>query len=68
MLDLLIGIFMTVGVQYTQLDDGRIAISANDAERLQSSSFQQIFDEGRACESVVITESVDPTRAADNKE
>jgi len=69
MLDLLIGIFMMTGTQFTQLDDGRVAISTDEAERLRSTTeFQSVIDEGIATESVVITSGIDPASTSDDKE
>jgi len=66
MLDLLIGIFMTVGVQYTQLDDGKIAISASDAVRLEGSlEFQRNLDI-LPLEAIVIADEVDPNSSSDS--
>jgi hypothetical protein len=62
MLELLIGTFMAVGIQFTQLDDRRVAISSKDAEILRTSTeFQMIIDEGVAADEIVVTDSIDPT-------
>jgi hypothetical protein len=69
MLDLLIGIFMMTGTQFTQLDNGRVAISTIDADKLKSATeFQSIIDEGMAAEDVVIINETDPSSTSINKE
>jgi hypothetical protein len=70
MLELLIGTLMTVGIQFTQLDDGKVAISFKDAETLRSSSseYQMIIDEGIASQDVIVTEAVDPSSDSSQRE
>ena len=69
MLDLLIAIFITTGTQFTQINDGKLAISIDSAERLKSSSdFQRVIDDAIDANDVIVMDDIDPITATDDKE
>ena len=67
MLELLISILMTLGIQFTVLDTKQVEISSADYAKLQSSDTYIKSDiDGSA--SIVINDGVDPVNTNDSKQ
>ena len=68
MLELIISILMSLGIQFTQLEGGKIAISSSDADRLKSSEKIQNADGTLSLDEVVVVTGIDPSSESANKE
>jgi len=67
MLELLISIMMTLGIQFTKTNDGRLGVSSNDMSTLQSSELYQKSGIN-SNDDVVIVTGVDPVLESDSNE
>ena len=67
MLELLISTLISLGIQFTVLDSGKIQISPKDSAKMNSSEMFQ-NSETNSCDDIVITTGVDPSCEASTRE
>ncbi len=67
MLELLISILMSLGIQFTILESGEVQISPKDTDKMRSSEFYQ-KSEGQTFSDVIVNDGVDPSSSPASKE
>lgn len=68
MIELLISIMITLGINFTTSDYGKLIISQQDSSKLESSDLFNRTDFNGAIEDVVVTTGVDPSSASTSHE
>lgn len=68
MLELLISIMMTRGINFTTTDNGQIKISDQDSIKLESSELFQKTQFNGSIDDIVITQGIDPSAISTSHE
>lgn len=68
MLELLISIMMTLGINFTTTDGGKLKISEQDSIKMESSELFQKTNFNGSIDEVVITSGIDPSSSSTSHE